>query len=75
MRPLFDWYNVAMKRIREEYEKAKKKRTELAAELREAERTEPDNFHRLWRLRDRLAYWEGRTEAFELGLEELGQGS
>ncbi len=62
-----------MERIREEYDKAMKKKAELAAELREAEKSEPDNFHRIWQLRDRLAYWEGKSEAFELVLKELGK--
>jgi hypothetical protein len=63
-----------MEIIRKEYEKAVQKKTGLAAELREAEKAEPDNFHRIWQLRDRLAYWEGKAEAFEFCLKELGQG-
>jgi hypothetical protein len=63
-----------MQGIRDEYAKALKKKAELASELREVEKTDPDNFHRIWQLRDRLAYWEGKAEAFEFVLRETGQG-
>jgi hypothetical protein len=63
-----------MQSIRDEYAKALKKKAELASELREAEKTTPDNFHHIWQLRDRVAYWEGKIEAFEFVLREMGHG-
>jgi hypothetical protein len=57
--------------VRREYETALKKKQELAEELRELEKKDPDNFHQIWIIRDRIAYWEGKSEGLKIALDEL----
>lgn len=57
--------------IRSELSKASAKKEELQEELRELEAAEPKNFTEIWRTRDRLAYWEGKSEGLKLALEAL----
>jgi hypothetical protein len=57
--------------IRAELGKASEKRKELQARLRELEAAEPKNFNELWRVRDQLAYWEGKHEGLSIALEAL----
>jgi hypothetical protein len=59
--------------IRKEYEAAVNKKRELSETLRQAEKTEPNNFNQIWRLRDQLAYWEGKSEGLKFALDELGR--
>jgi len=58
-------------KIRTEYETALRKKQELSEKLREMEKTDPDNFHRIWMTRDQIAYWEGMSEGLKLALDEL----
>ena len=57
--------------IRKEYAAAVNKKHELAEKLREAEKTEPNNFNQIWMLRDQIAYWEGKSEGLKFALDEL----
>jgi len=59
--------------IRKEYEAAVTKKRELSENLKQAEKTEPNNFNQIWRLRDQLAYWEGKSEGLKFALDELGR--
>lgn len=60
-------------KIRKEYETAVNKKLELSEKLRHLEKTEPDNFHQLWMIRDQIAYWEGKSEGLKFALDELEQ--
>ncbi len=51
--------------------KASGKKKELLGRLVELEAAEPKNFTEIWRTRDRLAYWEGKSEGLKLALEAL----
>jgi hypothetical protein len=57
--------------IRKEYEAAVNKKRELSDSLRQAEKTEPNNFNQIWMLRDQIAYWEGKSEGLKFALDEL----
>jgi hypothetical protein len=57
--------------IHKEYEAAVNKKRELSEKLREAEKTEPNNFNQIWMLRDQIAYWEGKSEGLKFALDEL----
>jgi hypothetical protein len=57
--------------INAELRKAAEKKKELQAKLRELEAAEPKNFNELWRVRDQLAYWEGKHEGLSLALEAM----
>jgi len=57
--------------IRREYESALSRKLELSESLRQAERTEPNNFNQIWQLRDQVAYWEGKSEGLKFALDEL----
>lgn len=58
--------------IRAELLKASGKKKELLERLKELEAAEPKNFTEIWRTRDRLAYWEGKSDGLKLALEEMG---
>ena len=58
--------------IRDEHEKAKKKRDEIKAELNALESESPKDHYKITITRDRLAYWEGKTEGLKLALDHLG---
>ena len=60
-------------KILKEYEAAVSKKRELSESLRQAEKTEPNNFNQLWILRDQIAYWEGKSEGLKFALDELGR--
>ena len=57
--------------IRAELEKATAKSRELQDKLRALEAKEPKNFTELWRVRDQLAYWEGKSEGLTLALDAI----
>jgi len=59
------------KKIRDEYEKAKKKRDEIKAALNSLESESPKDHYRITITRDRLAYWEGKTEGLQFALDQL----
>ena len=58
--------------IKEEYEKVVKKRNEVKALIQKLEAEEPQDKYNLRINRDRLAYWEGRTEGLKFALDHLG---
>ena len=58
--------------IKDEHEKAKKKRDEIKAELNSLESESPKNRYEITITRDRLAYWEGKTEGLKFALDHLG---
>ena len=60
-----------MSRIRKEYETAVNKKQELSERLRQAEKTEPNNFTQIWIIRDQIAYWEGKSEGLKFALDEI----
>jgi hypothetical protein len=59
--------------IRDEHEKAKKKRDEIKAELNALESERPKDHYKITITRDRLAYWEGKTEGLKFALDQLGK--
>jgi hypothetical protein len=59
--------------IRNEHEKAKRKRDEIKAELSALESESPKDHYRITITRDRLAYWEGKTEGLQFALDHLGK--
>ncbi len=62
---------MKIENIRTEYEKALKMKQEFSEKLRHLEKTEPGNFHEIWRTRDRIAYWEGKAEGLKTALDEI----
>ena len=64
-------YMTQMSRIRKEYETAVNKKQELSERLRQAEKTEPNNFTQIWIIRDQIAYWEGKSEGLKFALDEI----
>ena len=58
-------------RLREEYEKALRKKRELLETLRQTERSDPSNLSQIWMIRDQIAYWEGKSEGLQLAFDEL----
>ena len=60
-----------IEKIRKEYETAVSKKQELSEKLRQVEKTEPNKFYEIWILRDRIAYWEGKSEGLKFTLDEL----
>lgn len=58
--------------IKNEHEKAKKKRDEIKAELNALESESPKNHYKITITRDRLAYWEGKIEGLKFALDHLG---
>jgi len=59
--------------IRNECEKAKRKRDEIKAELNALESESPKDHYRITITRDRLAYWEGKTDGLQFALDQLGE--
>jgi len=59
--------------IRNEHEKAKRKRDEIKSELGALEAESPKDHYRITITRDRLAYWEGKTEGLQFALDHLGE--
>jgi len=60
-------------KIREEHEKAKKKRDEIKTELNALESERQKDHYKITITRDRLAYWEGKTEGLKFALDQLGK--
>jgi hypothetical protein len=59
------------KAIQEEYEKTIQKRGELRNELKTLESEEPKDTYTITVTRDRLAYWEGRSEGLKFALDHI----
>ena len=57
--------------IKDEYEKAVQKRDEMKAELQNLESEKPKNQYNITITRDRLAYWEGKSEGLQFALDHL----
>lgn len=60
-----------IEKIRDEYEKALKKRDEIKAELDSLESEKKKSHYNITITRDRLAYWEGKTEGLKFALDHL----
>jgi hypothetical protein len=59
------------KEIKEEYEKARMKRDEVRETLKKLEAEEPKGQYTITITRDRLAYWEGKSEGLKFALDHL----
>lgn len=57
--------------IKEEHEKVMKKRDEVKALLKKLESEKPKDTYNIRINRDRLAYWEGKTEGLKFALDHL----
>jgi hypothetical protein len=57
--------------IKEEYEKSLQKRDEVRKTLNKLETEEPRDSYTITITRDRLAYWEGKTEGLKFALDNL----
>ncbi len=57
--------------ITTEYEKAIQKRDEIKAELLSLESEKPKNQYNITITRDRLAYWEGKSEGLKFALDHM----
>ena len=60
-----------IEKIRDEYEKAVKKRDEIKAELESLESEKQKSHYTITITRDRLAYWEGKTEGLKFALDHM----
>ena len=60
-------------KIRTACQAALNKKQELAEKLRHLEKTDPDNFHQIWLIRDQIAYWEGKAEGLQFALDVLAE--
>ena len=61
--------------IKEEYEKVARKRDEVREILQKLETEQPKDNYNIRINRDRLAYWEGKTEGLKFALDHLGSSS
>ena len=59
--------------IRDEHQKAVKKRDEIKAELDSLESEKQKSHYNITITRDRLAYWEGKTEGLQFALDHLAE--
>jgi len=57
--------------IKEEYEIVVKKRDEVREFLQKLESENPKDHYNIRITRDRLAYWEGKTEGLKFALDHL----
>ena len=57
--------------IKEEYEKAAGKRDEVKELIQKLETEDPQDKYNIRINRDRLAYWEGKTEGLRFALDNL----
>ncbi|MCK5140460.1 MAG: hypothetical protein KAQ85_11510 [Thermodesulfovibrionia bacterium] len=57
--------------IRNEYEKTVQKKDELRESLKRLETDEPKDTYNIMITRDRLAYWEGKSEGLKFALDQL----
>ena len=60
-----------IEKIRDEYEKSVKKRDEIKTELETLESEKKKSHYNITITRDRLAYWEGKTEGLKFALDHL----
>ncbi len=58
--------------IKKEYEKVLNKRDEVRELLQNLESENPKDIYNIRITRDRLAYWEGKTEGLKYALDHLG---
>ena len=58
--------------IKKEYEQAVKKRDELKEDLNQLEKNSPGDSYNIMITRDRLAYWEGKSEGLKFALDNTG---
>ncbi len=58
--------------IKEEHEKTVKKRDEIREFLQKLESENPKDHYNIRITRDRLAYWEGKSEGLQFALDHLG---
>ncbi len=59
--------------VKSEYEKAVRKRDEMKAELQSLESEKPKNQYNITITRDRLAYWEGKSEGLRFALDHMNE--
>jgi len=57
--------------IKSEYDKAINKRDEIKSELQSLESEKPKNQYNITITRDRLAYWEGKSEGLKFALDHM----
>ncbi len=57
--------------IKNEYEKAIEKRDEIRGIIEHMEAEDPQDKYNIRINRDRLAYWEGKTEGLKFALDRL----
>lgn len=57
--------------IRNEYEKTVQKKDELKESLKRLETDESKDTYNIMITRDRLAYWEGKSEGLKFALDQL----
>ena len=57
--------------IKSEYEKAIQKRDEMKDELQSLESEKPKHQYNITITRDRLAYWEGKSEGLKFALDHI----
>ncbi len=57
--------------IKDEYEKAVEKRDEIKGIIEQMEADDPQDKYNIRINRDRLAYWEGKTEGLKFALDRL----
>jgi len=57
--------------IKEEYDKTVKKRDEVREFLQKLEAENPKDHYNIRITRDRLAYWEGKSEGLQFALDHL----
>ncbi len=60
-----------IKDIKDEYEKTIKKRDEIKAILQQLDTEVPKDTYNIRINRDRLAYWEGKSEGLQFALDRL----
>jgi len=58
--------------VKKEYEQAVKKKDELREELNQLEKNSPGDSYNIMITRDRLAYWEGKSEGLKFALDNSG---
>ncbi|MEE9523251.1 MAG: hypothetical protein V3V59_00705 [Thermodesulfovibrionales bacterium] len=63
------------KKIGEEYEAAVKKRNEIKGSLNKLLEDSPEDLYNVTITRDRLAYWEGKTEGLKFALDHIKENS
>ena len=59
--------------IKAEYDKAIQKRDEMKTELQSLESEKPKNQYNITITRDRLAYWEGKSEGLKFAIDHINE--